>query len=308
LACFQYDSRVLNAAEWCQPGAAAGKLRVSERFLVSCLVWFATLRDYAENYTSLDKGRIPMEQVRSARWYPGATSFRGQSAFLCRYSFDHMSDEINRSAARDFLRQFQLRASDMDYYRISNHLNEAPITSVRTHHFDHTSNIVQAYLYHVHFERSVNEYVCEALQWRDGERSHTCSASLGAQRLIAELAVLFVWHQFLLSKFRFDFKSHCFMCHRDPSFITGIVKARIGVPFAIIVQQFAHFSVVVPPHGRHAQQRIYDCDSIFEALALWSLWTLCISDGNVERGVNLRTVIFEIYGQQQMEARIERAR
>lgn len=310
LACFQYDARTLNAAEWCVPSGTAGKLRVSERFILSCVVWFATLRDYADNYAALaGPQRMPVAEVQRQPWLLGGSSMRGLSAFLCRYSHDHMVDEVYRSALRDFLRQFQLRPSDMDYYRVTNGLNEAPITSVRTHRFEHTSDIAQAYLYHVHFERSVNEYVCEALQWREGELRHTRSASLGVQGLLSQLAVMFVWHQFLLSKFHFDFKAHCFMYHRDPSFEASVVKARIGTPFAIIVQQFGQFSLIVPPHGaRHTQQRVYDCPNIFVALALWSVWTMLISDGKVERNVALKTFFFEVFGEQQLLARMETAR
>lgn len=315
LACLEYDARTLNAAEWCAPASStttaadSKKLRVSERFLTSCVVWFSTLRDYADNYRSLDgPHRMPVERVCAAAqlWFPGPTSMRGLAAFLCRYSFDHMVDEVYRASLRDFLRQFQLRPCDMDLYRITNHMNEVSIASVRTHRFDHTSYVAQAYLYHVHFERAVNEYVCEALQWRDGEPRHTRSSSLGVQRLLSELAVLFTWHQFLLGKFHFDFKAHCFMCQRDPAFEASIVKARIGTKFAIIVQQFAHYSLVVPAHGRYAEQRVYDCADVFDALALWALWTMCVSGGRVAPNVNLSTFLYEVFGEQQLRARMER--
>lgn len=315
--CFTGKAAEFNAAEWCvvcdtPPGQEPSDepyLRVSEKFLTYTMVWFATIYDYAENWCALTRidnapVRMPAHVVRKALWFPRASSMRSQSALLCRYAQD-LIDEVWRSSLCDFLRKFQLRPCDLDLYRVVEQMNEADIVSVRTHRFAYRSQIIHAYLYHVHFDRMPYEYVVEALQWHYGDEKNTRSASLGIQWFITQCAILFIWHQFFMDKFPgFEFKHRCVLFHRDPAYISTLLTLR-SQTYPVIIQQFARFSVYVPAHGAvHTQERVYDCMDIFEALAVWSVWVMRTCNGIIEnndRKIDLSVFLHTLYGEKQLK-------
>ena len=296
----------LNAAEWCIE--ENGKRRVSEKFIQHSMIWIATLYDYAENWCTLNKNpltleivRVPAYIARQQRWFLGEASRCSQTAFLCRYART-LLDDVFVSGLRDFLRQFQLRPVDMDIYRLNNQMNDAHITSVRTHKFDYRSEVAHAYLYHLHFQRKPFDFVGEWLQWREGELETTRSGSLGIQGMLAQLAILFIWHTCIQSMLYFDFKSRCVMFHRDPAFTKTLANAR-NLPYPVIVQQFGRFSVLVPAHTGYCE-RVYDCVDILDALAIWSVWFLAMSGGKVDEKINLSTFLEQVYGEQQLRSRV----
>lgn len=303
--CFTGDAATFDAEEWCTKTEQDGAWRCSEKFLTHSLVWFATLYDYAENWCALNQingraVRVSAHVVREAAWFPPASSFRSQNIFLCRFSKD-LTDEVWRSAQRDFVRQFQLRPCDMDLYRVTQQMNEAHIDLVRTHKFDYRSDIAHAYLYHVHFDRIPYEYIAEALQWRYGDPHSTRSASLGVQWYLAQMGVLFIWHQFMVTLCnKFEFKHRCMLFQRDPAFASTLIKIRTFT-YPVIVQQFARFSVFVPAHPpRCPHERVYDCVDMFEALAVWSVWVMRMCRGKIDHNVDVHVVLNQIYGERQM--------
>mgnify|MGYP001157910933 CR=1 FL=1 len=306
--CSLGDERDLNAADWCLPAPEAQQRRVAERFIMHTLVCFAKLYDYSTNWTMLGKSllgteliRVPAHIVRTQRWFPRPASMRGLSAFLCRYA-KTMVDEVYISGIRDFLKQFHLRPVDMDNFRVEKQTNEAHITSVVSHKFYYRSEVAHAYLYHLHFQRRPYEYVAEWMQWNEGVVENTRSAYLGIQGFMAQMAVLFVWHTFVSSKdnLRFDFKRRCLLFQRDPAFSKSLMQAR-SMPYPVIVQQFARFSVLVPAApGR--QERVYDCLDIQNAIGVWCVWLMATSrDGAIERGTNFNTFLHEVMGQEQLD-------
>lgn len=318
--CFGGTRAQLNAGEWCTSAAADGTVRVSEAFLTRSMIWFSAIYDYAENWcvanSRIDAAtqlrtvvRVPAHCVEEAPWRPSLATERSLRSFVCRYARE-LVDDVYVSGLRDFLRQFQLGACEMDIYRQRNKLNEAHITSVRTHKFADRSDVAHAYVYHVYFDRNPIEYVSEVLQWEEGDPVDTRSASLGRSRLLRGTAVLYIWHQFLLSKFKLEFKRNFLLFHRDPAFMRSYVRART-LPYPVIVQQFGRWSVLVPDHehaaGAHCPERVYDCRNVFLALGVWVVWLLHMTRGKVDRSTNLRNFLHDVCGASQIEKRVARA-
>jgi len=322
--CFGGTRAELNAGEWCvelDDGGDGGARRVSERFLTRTMIWFATIYDYAENWCVVNARadersgvrrvvRVPAHCVRDAPWRPALATERSLRAFLHRYALE-LVDDVYVSGLRDFLRQFQLGACEMDIYRQRNKLNEAHITSVRTHKFDDRSDVAHAYVYHVYLDRRPAEYVAEALQWSAGAARDTRSASLGSSRLLRNAAVLYIWHQFLLSKFKLKFKRNFLLFHRDPAFMRSYVRART-LPYPVIVQQFARWSVLVPAHEHTAPragacpERVYDCRDAFEALGVWIVWLMHTTRGKISRTIDIRNFLHDVCGERALERRVAR--
>jgi len=318
--CFGGTAAQLNASEWCAPAARDGTLRVTEAFLTRSMIWFATIYDYAENWCAVNSRieprtqeravvRVPAHCVEAAPWRPSLATERSLRAFLCRYARE-LVDDVYVSGLRDFLRQFQLSACEMDIYRQRNKQNEAHITSVRTYKFDDRSDVAHAYVYHVYFDRPPFDYLAEALQWAEGDERDTRSAALGRSRLLRNVAVLYVWHQFLLSKFKLEFRRNFLLFHRDPAFMRAHVRART-LPYPVLVQQFARWSVLVPAHQHSAAhqcpERVYDCRSAFQALGVWVVWFLHMTRGRVDRDTDLRNFLHDVCGERQIERRVARA-
>lgn len=338
------DGANLNVPEWCEvmPGARnASTKRVTEAFLRKTMVWFATLYDYEENYAFVGD-RMPAAEVASQRWFPGAASLRGQTAFLCGHSHDNMKDEVFTSAQRDMAKDLFHHPSDVDFYRLDKGNNLANNRDTRIHRFDHTSVVAQAYRYFVYFDRTIYENVEEAIQWREGSEKDTRSAALGHSQRINELSVLFVWFQFLGGPIGVDFRRKCLLFHRDPAFATSLQRAR-SCSYPLIISQFGQFVVLVPTHvfraavrddgeggvavGRGAQrhrrrggggggdvgvdetiiEQRFECPDMFIAIAVWSVWTMYMTGGEL-LGRHIGTFLYAVYGQQQLDRRVRAVR
>jgi hypothetical protein len=314
LVCF--GGEALDAAEWCvvrmrvAASAAApaapvadepvdgGARRVSEEFLTHTMVLFCTLREYEENAHLLAAHCQPAQNCATQAWLP---PLAGASAFLCMYSRTRLLDESFRTDMRNLLRYFALRPCDLDLYRIAQRKHDINAATAVAHQYEHRSQTMDAYSNHLQFEAAIHEYVAEAIQWRDGCATTTASASLGIGGFVAQLATLFVWNQFLLGTFRFDFRHQCVLFHRDAAFPTTLRRITSnGAPYPILVQQFGYFMILVPPHRRFVDTQLYRCDNIFEALATWSVWLLSICGGQLRSGgtrqIDLRPALNDIYG------------
>jgi len=330
-------------------GAARdGDERVSDEFLMYTMVWLMTVYNYAEaycdvSYTSYALAgrvrrvavRVPAHRVADAPWVPSTRTTKRISAFLCQYTHS-LVDDTYRHALRSFLLQFELRPPDTELYRLLNNSRAVHIRSVLQYEFRGASSIARAYLRRVHYERAPWEYMCELLQWQQGDAQAARSASLARQNMTRQCAVLWAIHQYCSGTYKLNWKQTFLLFHRDPAFVTTMQRART-FRHPIIVQQFARFTVLVP-HRRaprhdiaqllhvrrcvraaragvpqpptpdalvnappddaaHARHlRAYDCSNAIDAFAVWATWFLQLCDGRVDDSVSLRSLLVELLG------------
>lgn len=321
----------LDAAEWCvvrtrvaaAPAAAdetldGGARRVSEEFLTHTMALFCTLREYEENALQLRRlaavsvpgglrsgiggilePRAPDWAEADEPWRLPAHAMSGASAFFCMYSRDNLVDESFRANMRNLLRNFYLRPCDLDLYRLLQRRHEINAVAAVSHQYEHRSIVMDAYANYVQFEWSIHEYVCQALQWREGCVVTTRSTSIGLRRFMAQLAVLFVWNQFLIGQYRFDFRQRCMLFQRDAAYPTTLRRIQSnGARYPIIVQQFGYFVLLVPPHRHFDTTQVHRCETMFDAIAAWCVWLTSISGGKItdQRTIDLSPCFEDIYG------------
>jgi hypothetical protein len=346
LVCHTGTRDEYNAPEWCVP--AGNGERVSEEFCIYAMCWLTTVYNYAEGWCAcnvvqvydrlarrarLEHIRLPAHEVANADWAPSARSMRRATTFLCEYAFGLKAGQYT-SALRQFLLQFDLRPGDVDIYRVLFKTNNAHSRSVLQHEFRGASAVARAYLRKLHHDRPVYAYLVELLQWADGERAHTRSASLAHLGFTRQLVVFNTLHQYIEGKFHVPFRERFLIFHRAPDMITALERAR-ALSYPVIVQQFARFSVFVPhkraPHldvadvlrwraeararrkqlpallpaaaapaddepnvGQHV--RVYDCTTALDAFAVWALWLLQLANGRVDNDTDMRDFLLGMFG------------
>lgn len=268
LVCHTGTKDEYNAPEWCVASEAGQGERVSEEFITHVVCWFVNIYNYGENWCALTSKAIlnrltnqreiehiclPAHEVAVADWAPSARTMRRLTAFLCDYAFG-LKEALYTSKLREFLLKFDIRPGDMDVYRSWMRTDQPHVQSVIQHEFRGSSLVARTYLRKLHHDRTPYSYLVEVLQWVSGDETHTRSASLSRLGFTRQLVVLYIFHQYIEGRFKFEFSTFMYLFQRDPAFITTLQRA-IGFKYPIIVQKGARFGVFVP-HRRPPEEEI----------------------------------------------------
>ncbi len=313
--CLSGPSTTFNAPLWCNRSGAK-QYRTNDRFLTRTMILMRVVYMYVENYIAVGAGigddappsphaprpyagaiRVPLAAVRLQPWYAPTHATQGMLVFLYRYASD-LRDQVYRSELGNFLLQLLMRPCDMDVYRSATRDNNASISLARVYAFDHLDHAANRYRTQVHFNRAPEAYVAEAMHWADGAADGTRSAALGTQHFVRQLALLYIFHQYLLGKFGFDFKGRCMLFQRDPALSNTLPRAH-QLPYPVIVQQFGRFSILVPRHtarGREWPERLYECDSVIDALVAWCVHLMHMSGGRIDKQISLARFMDDVLG------------
>lgn len=279
------------------------------------------------------RSRVPMHVVLQSDWMPSMRSVNRALDFLCRYAHGLLDDNYGK-ALRAFLLEFEMKPSDLDLYRLLERNNSAFTQSALEYNFVNANPIARLYISRVYYDRLPYAYVQDYMQWTNGSMQTARSAPLERQGFVRQLVFIYLIDQFVSGKYHgIKWRERYMLFHRDAGFATSLERART-LPYPIIVQQFARYTVVVPhrvapehdarlaiywraairaqqagtqlstpppalvdvslPYLQHS--RAYDAPTFIDAFAIWALWFLVLNDAALDANTNMKDFLLELFG------------